>query len=152
MEKIRIKSLLKASFNGSTWHGPSLLDQLKGLDTEVAARKANPNAHSIWELVLHIIAWREFAIQKLSGNEAYDLPIGGEKDWPIVDHMFPESWGNTLTSLANTQQRLLDQIEYIKDDKLMEMVPGKNYDFYTLIHGIIQHDIYHGGQIALLKK
>lgn len=148
----RIGHLLKVSYAGETWHGPSLKAQLKDVNADLAARKMSTNIHSIWELVLHIIAWRRFCIEKLRGNDSYELPIGGKIDWPEVTEVSKEAWETALENLENNQQELLSLLKAKTDDILEKEVAGKSYTFYYLIHGIIQHDIYHGGQIALLKK
>lgn len=142
----RIISTLRKTFEKNAWHGPAVKEVLQDITTETATRKL-PNVHSIVELVAHMTAWRIFVIQKLQGNETYK----------VTDEMnFPHGneWTAVLQQLDASQHDLLKTIETFPADTLKELVPhGEHkYTFYTLLHGIIHHDLYHIGQIALLKK
>jgi uncharacterized damage-inducible protein DinB len=146
----RINSQLKRACQGEAWHGPSLRELLDGVTAELAAAKPIPNAHSIWELVNHIIAWEQIAKGRLEGNALAE--IADEVNFPPVTDTGESAWQVTLQSLEASNQALRDSIRQIDDAKLEEMVEGASYPVYALLHGVIQHDLYHAGQIALLKK
>lgn len=148
-----IRSTLQASFSGQPWYGDSVMKKLNRISPEIAFRKPDPRLHSIWQLVSHMIAWREFAIKNTSNVQPFDIEINGSVDWPAI----PEDdrarhWEETLTKLNNTQMQLLEILENLPDDLLSEKVPGRNYPFGFLLNGVCQHDIYHLGQIALVHK
>jgi uncharacterized damage-inducible protein DinB len=147
----RIISLLQATFKGDPWHGSSLMSMLTHITAEQAQAKPYIQIHSIWELVLHMIAWRRFTWQKLSGNRDYDINTP-EQDWPSVALTDEQAWQQTLDDLRQSQHILLERIMELEDAFLDTVVPGRAYTFYVLLQGIIQHDVYHSGQIALLKK
>ena len=145
MESIRnISKLLQRVYDGKAWHGPSLMEVLKDVD-ESNARKKIDNIHSIVQLVLHMVAWRNFVTKRLHGDTAFEL--NDEQNFP------PESdWATALKALDKSQADLLKAIDELDTNKLHETVAERKYDFFVLLHGIIHHDIYHIGQIQLIKK
>lgn len=149
-ETHRINSLLKRAFQGPAWHGPSLRELLEGVTAEQAAARPIVGAHSIWELVNHVIAWEQITKRRLEGDPVNDVP--DEVNFPPVADASEQAWPTTLESLAASNQSLRDSIKQIDDAKLEEMAAGQSYSNYAMLHGVIQHDLYHAGQIALLKK
>jgi uncharacterized damage-inducible protein DinB len=141
----RLTDIYRNSFEGFAWHGPPVMEILKEVTPDQADRRLGKH-HSIHELVAHMTAWRTFALEKLNGNEAYD--VSEELNFP--DPLHP--WADTLNALRRSQEELLAALGKITAAKLAEKVPGKKYSFYTLLHGIIHHDLYHLGQIALIRK
>ena len=144
-----LKTLIKTlqhSYEKNAWHGPAVKEVLEGV-TATDALKRLPNSHSIIELVAHMTAWRIFVVKKLHGNSEYK--VTDEMNFPT-----PTDWVKTLEELDASQQRLLEALKDFDSSKLYEPVPhgSYNYNFYTLLHGIIHHDLYHAGQIVLLKK
>jgi len=77
---------------------------------------------------------------------------GGPEEWPDVGNAGEMAWFDSQDCLFNDAEKLAQAIERFDDGKLQEIVPGRPYDFYHLFHGIVQHSLYHGGQIAILKK
>ncbi len=150
-EAKRIARTLREIYAGDAWVGPSLHDILRGLTPDQAYGHPIPNAHSIWEIILHMTAWRLFAWHKLSGNDTFRID-SPEQDWPPVENDSLPAWEAALTELEKSQQLLLEALDGLADDRLHETVPGKDYAYYKLLHGIIGHDLYHGGQIVLLRK
>src|SRR5262249_47744375 len=150
-ECLRIADQLERAFSGDPWHGPSLKDLLTGITPEQAGAQPVASAHSIWELTLHIELWARVAREALKGVPMPKL-CGTEKDWPAVTDKSSEAWNTAKAQFFTTGQELAQAIEGFSDARLGETVPGRTYDFYYLLHGIVQHSLYHGGQIALLKK
>jgi uncharacterized damage-inducible protein DinB len=146
METKRLASQLRRSYEGQAWHGPSLRELLDGVTAEQAAVKTISGAHSIWELVLHVTAWERAAISVMEGKK-YET-LAGEKDWPPVT----ETWQATLDDLESATRHLITSIREMPEEKLNESAGGAEYNFYFLLHGVVQHNLYHGGQIALLKR
>jgi len=149
-ETHRINSQLKRAQEGQAWHGPSLRELLVGVTAEQAAAKPIPNAHSIWELVNHVVAWEQIARRRLEGEAATEIP--DEVNFPPVTDASEEAWQATLQSLEASNRSLREGIKRIDDARLEEIASGTSYSNYFLLHGVIQHDLYHAGQIALLKK
>ncbi len=146
----RILDQMDRSFEGEAWHGPPLKPLLDGMTAEDAAKHPIKEAHSIWELVLHLAAWNTIVHEELSGASAQ---IGSERDWPPLWEATNVEWQRAVQNLVNTHGRLRKAVEGFRDDQLDER-PSKrtNNSRYLMLHGIVQHDLYHAGQIALLKK
>ena len=132
------------------WHGPALSDLLSDVTAEQAARRAIPGAHTIWELVLHVTAWTEIARERLVGSAKAD-PTPDE-DWPPVRDTSAEAWRAAIERLKEAHRELAVDITGLSDAELISRVPGKDHSALVMFHGIIEHDAYHGGQIAILKK
>ena len=152
----RIIDELQREFSGDPWHGSPLVQILDGIAAEQAASHPVAGGHSIWELVLHITAWQGEVQRRLSGAPASDPEEG---DWPAVGDTAPERWRRALEALRAAHDRLLAAIRELPDAKLFEPTNdprnrplGTGVSYYVLLHGIVQHDVYHSGQMALLKK
>ena len=150
-ESERITEQLKRAFEGGAWHGPSVREALEGVTAAEAAARPIPNAHSIWELVLHIDIWAKAALESVAGVPLPKL-YGTEKDWPPVADSSAGAWQAATDRMFRTATELAQAIEEFADERLTDIVPGRQYDFYYLFHGIVQHSLYHGGQIAIVKK
>jgi uncharacterized damage-inducible protein DinB len=149
-ETERIASQLNQSIEGPAWHGPSLKEVLEGVNAGMAAAKPLAGAHSIWDLVNHVLAWQAVALATLHGSEYHSL--AGEADWPRVSDRTESAWQSTLTRVDERKALLGQAIRGFPDDRLDELVPGRQFRFYDLVHGVVQHNLYHAGQIAILKR
>jgi hypothetical protein len=126
------------------------METLSGVDAARAAAHPIPGSHSIWELVLHVQAWLAETARTVTGGTYQTLK--GEADWPPVADPSEAAWSATLASLEETQARLYEAVTGMNEDALCTKVPGQEFTFYGLLHGLAQHNVYHAGQIALLKK
>ena len=141
-----IRDLLQRTFEKNAWHGPAVMEVLDGITPEQSQFKF-PNTHSIAELVAHMTAWRIFVLKKIEDNLEYT--VATDANFPSVD------WTTALEELANSQRDLLASLEGFDPARLHEIVPHDSYTyttFYMLLHGLIHHDLYHAGQIAIMKK
>jgi uncharacterized damage-inducible protein DinB len=148
-EITRIADQLKLAFEGEAWHGPAVLEILADDDARTAAARPIPNAHTIWELTLHVAGW-ENVIRRRLGGEACSL--GDADNFPDIKDTSEAAWRKTVDALKQTHEQLLKTISTVPDSRLTERVPGKNYDVYTMLHGATQHALYHAGQMAVLKR
>ncbi len=148
-EAKRIQDQLERAFAGRAWHGPAVLELLAGVEAGKAAARPIAGAHSIWELVLHIAAWDRAVARRLAGNRA-ELP--DEEDWPAVNDTSDEAWQQALETLKRCHRQLHEAIGRVEDAKLDEPIVAGMASTYGTLHGAIQHDLYHAGQIAMLKK
>ena len=148
-EAIRIADQLGRAFDGSAWHGPALLELLEDVDAETAAAKPLPKVHSIWELVLHVAVWHRAALHRLSGEKCQPT---GLANFPLAQVPSEAAWRKAIAETKRTHETLVETVAALPDSRLGDRVPGKRYNFYHLLHGIVQHELYHAGQIAILKK
>jgi uncharacterized damage-inducible protein DinB len=146
----RITDQLRRAFEGGAWHGPALEEILSDVTAEQAAQRPLPGAHTIWELVLHIAAWESIVRRRLSGEVIVEIPT--EQDWPPVGETSAAAWRKTVEDLKRGHQQLRQAVAALTDERLQETAPGKEHSIYIEVHGAIQHDLYHAGQIAILKK
>jgi len=140
---------LKNIHDGDAWHGPSLKEILSGVSAEQAAAKPLANAHSIWELTLHVAAWEGVFMRRLAGLQINEPEEG---DFPAVTDASEEAWRRTLNRFDEEHLRLIEAVATLTDERLSEIVPGKDYTVEYMLRGILRHHVYHAGQIALLKK
>jgi uncharacterized damage-inducible protein DinB len=135
---------LERAFNGPAWHGPSVIETLNKVNEDSSQNKFK-DSHTLIQLIAHMVAWRKFVIEKLNGNDAYD--VSDEQNFPSLNDLKEE-----IHQLKFTQLKLVKAIENFPEEKLREKVPTREYSFQTMLHGILHHDLYHLGQIALLNR
>jgi uncharacterized damage-inducible protein DinB len=146
----RILDQMDRAFAGEAWHGPSVNELLAGITAGNAAARPVRGAHSIWELVNHIAAWKTIVQHRASGEAVKD--VTAEQDWPPPFEVSEAAWTRALEDLKASHTRLRGVVERLDDDQLRQKAPGEEYSVYFMVHGLIQHDLYHAGQIAVLKK
>ena len=144
----RIHDQLKRAFEGDAWHGPALLEILEGVSAAQAAARPLPGAHNIWELVMHIAVWEDVVRRRIEGDT---MPGNADLDWNVKHGSGETDWRETLDRLKSGHQELRKAVSALTDSRLEEKTPG-GVSIYGLVHGAVQHDLYHAGQIALLKK
>jgi len=145
----RIIDQMRRAFDGKAWCGSSLRAVLADVTAKEAASKPIPNALSIWEMVLHLAAWKGAVRQRLA-RERVTLPVDG--DFPPVKDTSEESWRSALKVLERRHEELQKSVAELADSRLDEPVVEGMATAYVTLHGSLQHDLYHASQIALLKK
>jgi uncharacterized damage-inducible protein DinB len=145
----RIVDQLDRAMNGEAWHGPHLEELLKDVSAQQAAAHPVSGAHSIWELVNHIGSWNAILAERASGNA---VAVTEQQDWPPVTDTSAESWKRALDQMRASRAQLRNAIEKLNEAQLDDIAPGKDHSIYVMLHGGVQHDLYHAGQIAVLKK
>ena len=110
-----------------------------------------PTGHTIWELVLHIDVYVRIATEAVEGVPMPKL-YRTEKDWFLVKDAGAAAWAGATVQLLTNAERLAEAISGFPETRLKDTVPGREYDFYYLFHGIVQHSLFHGGQIAMLRR
>src|ERR1700743_713277 len=152
-ECTRIANAVAAAIGGEAWYGDSLRKILDNVTVKQAQARPIANAHTIWELVIHGKGWVSFSLVAI---QAKPIPAWStmpkEQDWPLVGNTAEQDWQRAVNSFFSTHQALVEAIKAFSDDRLESTVPGRAYNFYHLFQGMIQHAVYHGGQVALLKK
>ena len=155
-EIARIVDQLEREHAGDPWHGSPLSAILDGVTWPQAASKPLADAHSIWELVLHMTGWKNETRRRLSGAPAGEPENG---DWPAVGQTSAERWTEALEHLELAHRLLVSAVKdfpepdlYVPTNDARNRELGVGVTYYELLHGIVQHDVYHAGQIAILKK
>jgi uncharacterized damage-inducible protein DinB len=152
----RIIDELEREHSGDAWHGNPLTQLLADVDHVKASARPFGDAHSIWQIVLHMTAWKNEVRRRLGGAPAA-LPAEG--DWPAPGESDAQSWREATKALDHAHRALVAAIGGLPENKLFsptndprERETGQGVSHYVLLHGIVQHDVYHSGQIAILKK
>lgn len=148
-ESALIADQLRRAFEGNAWHGPALLELLEDVNAATAAAKPLPEVHSIWELVLHVAVWDAVARRRLAGEKCQPEGID---NFPIGPKPTEAAWRKAVAHARRTHNLLVKTVAALPEPRLRQRVPGKKYDFYFMLHGVAQHELYHAGQIAILKK
>jgi uncharacterized damage-inducible protein DinB len=148
-EIARILDQLKRAYTGEAWHGPSVAEILTGITAQQAATHHFNEAHSIWEIVLHIAAWMQACRRRLEGDRAQ---LTDAEDWPTVTRTDDRAWQVAKEATTQAYDQLISAISLIDDSKLDQPIIEGMSSVYVTLHGVIQHTLYHAGQIALLKK
>ena len=149
-EVYRLEEQLRRAFEGEAWHGPSVLESLAGLSAAQAASHPIAGAQSIWELVLHLGSDYDLVLRRLAGD---GRRLTAAEDWPSCPAPTEENWQQTVQKLKLLNQKLRQAVRDFPDERLdAPLVPEAPYTAYTQFIGVIQHNLYHAGQIALLKR
>jgi uncharacterized damage-inducible protein DinB len=145
----RLAHQIERTVSGPMWHGPGLDELLTGVSAEQAAARPVKGAHTIWELVLHIAVWADIAHARLRGALGDPTP---KQDWPTPVDAGPGDWRAAVARLHESYRSLAASVRGLDDAALAAPVAGQQYSASTMLHGVVEHGTYHGGQIALLKR
>lgn len=146
----RLEEQLHRALEGKAWHGPSVLEVLDGVSAHQAAAHPIAGAHSIWELVLHLHSDYSLVLRRLGGD---GRQLTALEDWPAVPEPSAENWSESVRVLKELNAELRRAIGSFPPERLDErLVPEAPYTAYTQFIGVTQHQLYHAGQMALLKK
>lgn len=148
-ETQNILEQLRRALEGDPWHGPSILQVLEGVTAEAAAAHPIPDAHSIWELLLHVTAWVRAVNTRLQNTP---IELQGDANFPPVREVSEKEWKAAIDHLRRAHAEIYATVEKFRDADLTAPVPNRPYDRAFILHGLPQHHAYHGGQMALLKK
>jgi uncharacterized damage-inducible protein DinB len=148
-ERQRILDILDRAYRAQAWHGPAVLETLDGVGAALAARRVKRDVHSIWALVEHIASWNEIVADRLTGKSPTVTP---EYNFPPVTRTTPAAWKATLRRLARSQGRFRRAVARFPIAKLGRRRPKLSHTWSVFIHGQIQHQLYHAGQIAMLRR
>lgn len=145
----RIKDQLTRAFDGESWTGPSVMEVLKDIEPVKAASKPIQNAHSIREIVEHMNSTIRNVIRRMRGD---GTPMTDEEDWPKVTDAGEKSWDELIERFKTSHSELLAEVSKLKPEKLKDPILEGFSSYYVTLHGLAQHNQYHLGQIAILKK
>lgn len=147
---------LEKAVNGDPWYGASLKKILSDVSCEQAVIKHTENIHSIAEITHHVCGWIEEVLSRIEGNESKDPARG---DWKEINDLNEAEWNDLKYSLFTAHSNLISRVkifpftkfeEHVGKEKIKELGTGISYR--EMLVGLMEHNIYHGGQIALLKK
>jgi uncharacterized damage-inducible protein DinB len=154
-ERDRIREQLDRSFTGPGWHGPSFHEALVGVTAEQAAARPIGSAHTIWEMVLHVASWKRIVRRRLAG-ESPRVADSDTSDWPPVTGLGEAAWLAALAALDEAHRELTAAVARLDDDRLQDLLEQQpvagHSTVYVQLHGVALHDVYHAGQIMMLRR
>ena len=148
-ETQRIVKLFEDLYEGSPWIDVNLKNTLEQLTALQAAKKVLPGRNSIWEIVNHLIQWRFNVLQRVQGKK---MISPDDNYFTTITDTSDTAWRKTLEQLKSSQAQWLGYLSALTEDDFSKIFAGNNMTYYEHIHGIMQHDAYHIGQIVMLTK
>jgi uncharacterized damage-inducible protein DinB len=154
INRTRIQAVLEefdSVVYGTPWYGKSVSEAMETISIEMAMKKSL-SARSAAELLAHMNQWRKFVLAKLQGQADFDISEDAGEAWPSIDPLQFTRWSKLKAEYFSVHQSIVQEISGWEDSALDHRVPGRSYTFGFLLNGVIQHDIYHLGQILLTIK
>ncbi len=146
-----IISNLQSTLNGDPWFGRPVYALLNEVDPVSVFKKPNERSHSLIDLLYHMNTWAEFTLKRIEKDKKYDLEASEKLDWRTIDPAV-HTWENAVGEFIYLHQQIIHKLSEKQDAFLEEKVDFRLYNFRFLINGLIQHNIYHLGQIAYISK
>jgi len=145
----RIAEQVASGYLDGAWPGVSVRNLFHEMPSPDAAAHPIIGGHSAWEIALHISYWHDAVRRRLSGEVVEYAP---DEDWPRPSPPTDEAWRSALEGVDRAHEALVETIRTLSPERLDDVVPGKTFSVYFMLHGVPQHDLYHGGQVMMLTK
>lgn len=146
--------LLDEAFDHKSWHGTTLLGSIRGVTARRALWRPSPKRHNIWELTVHAAYWKYAVRRRITGEKRGTFAYDGS-NWftrPETGVRRSPAWKADVRLLMDEHRRLRDAVVALNPLALSRPIPGKRYSVAFVVRGIAAHDLYHAGQIQLLKR
>jgi len=145
--------LLDEAFDKKAWHGPNLRGSLRGVSAKQAAWRPSPRRHSVWEVAVHAAYWKYAVRRRLTGEKRGSFPLEGSNWIARPDGAVSDAaWRKDVALLVAEHRKLREVVAAFAPGKLRALSPGSRHSNLALIRGAAAHDLYHAGQIQLLKR
>ncbi|MBI5471040.1 MAG: DinB family protein [Ignavibacteriae bacterium] len=144
--------MIDEAYERKTWHGPNLKGSLRGLSADEAAWRPSPKRHNIWEIAVHAAYWKYTLRRRLLGEKRGSFPLKGSNWFHRPETVSDAEWKHDLRMLDDVHRSMREAIAAFPDDRLYQKIPNSKYTYVATIFGLANHDIYHAGQIQLLKR
>jgi DinB superfamily len=145
----KIVKQLQRTFQGRAFHGPAVDEALEGVTAKMAAARSPGGAHNIWQIVEHMTFWQDTARRWLQGDRTRPEP---GTDWKPVEDKSDGAWRKALWNLDRSNELLRDEVMLLDESRIEEPIFDGFAKTEVVLRGIVQHNVYHAGQISLLKK
>jgi hypothetical protein len=143
---------LDEAYDRRSWHGTNLRGSIRGLPRAVANWRPAPDRHNIWELVVHAAYWKYAVRRRLTGEKRGSFPLAGSNWWRRPDEDSDAAWSHDVALLAAEHRALRAAVARLPAARFGRQAPGSPFTYAALIRGAAAHDLYHAGQIQLLKR
>lgn len=150
-ETARVADQIHRTVHGPSWHGPAVLEVLEGLTPKQAAARPIAGWKSIWELVLHQVVWQDAVRAHLAGRWP-KIRLGGPRDWPPAPRPTAHAWTAAVAKLKRSNAALVKAARAFPEARLERPLKEGASSAYTQLHGAAQHNLWHAGEMAALKR
>ncbi len=147
-----ILALLDESYERLAWHGPNLRGSIRGVTALQAARRPGRGRHNIWEIVVHCAYWKYIVRRRILGEKKGSFPLKGSNWFSRPETRSGQSWKADIKLLHEPHRSMMAAIRSLSPGDLKRIPPGSKVSNEAILRGIASHDVYHAGQIQLLKK
>jgi len=144
--------LIDQSYNRKAWHGTNLRGSIRGLSAREAAWRPGAGRHSIWEIVVHCAYWKYIVRRRILGEKRGSFPLKGSNWFQRSADLGEQAWREDIKLLESCHRSLLDAVSQLSPGELSRTPAGSKVSNLAIIVGIASHDVYHAGQIQLLKR
>ena len=144
--------IVDEAYEKKAWHGPNLRGSIRGLDTRAVSWRPAAGRHNIWEILVHCAYWKYAVRRRILGEKRGSFPLKGSNWFARPEVMTPEAWRNDVARLEDTHRQMRAAIAGLAPRDLDRIPPGSKVSNVAIISGIAAHDVYHAGQIQLLKR
>ncbi len=144
--------LIEQSYNKKAWHGTNLRGSVRGLSAREAAWHPGTGRHSIWEIVVHCAYWKYVVRRRILGEKKGSFPLKGSNWFQRSTDLTEHAWRRDIKLLEACHTSLFDAVAQFEDRELPRIPKGSKVSNLAIIAGIASHDVYHAGQIQLLKR
>ena len=144
--------LIDSAYDHVSWHGPNLRGSIRGVTPRQAAWRPDAGRHNIWELVVHAAYWKYVAWRRLTGAKRGSFPLDGSNWMSRPQKVSAGTWKADIQLLADMHRTLRAAVAALGPSDLAKKPKGSKVSNLALVTGIAAHDLYHAGQIQLLKR
>ncbi|MEZ5290407.1 MAG: DinB family protein [Vicinamibacterales bacterium] len=145
-------ALLDEAFSSRSWHGTNLRGAIRGLTPGVAAWRPAGGRHNIWEIVVHAAYWKYAVRRRLTGESRGTFALAGSNWWRRPVQGTAAEWRADVALLTSEHRRLREAVAACPPSRFARRVPSSPWTFGALVRGAAAHDLYHAGQVQLLKR
>lgn len=144
--------MLEEAYHKQAWHGTNLRGSIRGLSLEQACWRPSPQRHNIWEVMVHCAYWKYTVRRRLTGEKRGSFPLEGSNWFTRPEEKSESAWKSDVRLLEEMHFQLVETVKGLSPADLEKRSATKKYTHLQMIRGIALHDIYHAGQIQLLKR
>lgn len=145
-------ALIDAAYDHRSWHGPNLRGSLRGVTPSQAAGRPERSRHNIWELTVHAAYWKYIGLRRLTGAKRGSFELKGSNWFARDDEPTAGAWRADLKLLDESHRAFRAAVALLTPRDLTRTPAGSEFSNAGLISGVAAHDLYHAGQIQLLKR
>jgi hypothetical protein len=151
-ESAPLLAIIDAAYDQRSWHGPNLRGSLRGVTPAQAAWRPGPGRHNVWELLVHAAYWKYIGVRRLTGAKRGSFELKGSNWFTREGAPTPAAWRADLELLERSHRAFRDTVAALTPRELAQRPAGSEFDNFQLVSGVAAHDLYHAGQIQLLKR